>query len=148
MLKRVFILSLFLVALITGCQKPASTAVVPPSVVNVGPVDIRVWPYTPLTNIGGWTYISGGYSGLLLFRNTASSILVFDRGCPYDCQANWKAIDTFQTKGTTARCPICGSTYSLFGGGVVTVGPGTVGLKQYYTTYNDPYLTISSTPLQ
>lgn len=148
MLQRVVILLLFLLGIIAGCKKssPAPTAGVPNVAVNFTD-DIYSAGYAPLLSSGGYVYIAyTGYDGLILFCNSPTpTFLAFDRGCPYDCETNTKAIINVQAGGITAVCPVCGTTYNLYNG-TINKGPGTIALKQYYTIYTDPYLTVSSSP--
>lgn len=146
MLKRVFILSLFVFGLTTGCKKEstATTSGVPNVAVNFA-IDIYNANYAKLEIPGGWIYVTGGYDGIIVFCNGSSSYLAFDRGCPYDCESNNSAIINVQTNGISAVCPVCGTTYNLYGG-TVTKGPGTIALKQYYTSFDGTNVTVSSSP--
>jgi len=148
MIKKVLI-PLFLLGIIIGCKKASSSIGkgVPDTYVYFT-ANVNYGQYDSLQHIGGWAYVANaGYDGIILFRSSSTTILAFDRGCPYDCASNIKAIDTFQTTGITARCPVCGTTYTLYGGGTVASGPGTLALRQYYTSYYHPILTVSSNPL-
>lgn len=142
--KRIFLLPLFLIVMITGCKKdsPANTAGVPNVGVNFT-VDVNNPLYTPLQHVGGWVYVTGGYDGIILFCNGQGTYLAFDRGCPYDCETNPKAIIVVQTNNITAKCPVCGTSYSLYSG-TVTTGPGSVALKQYQTSFDGTNLTVSN----
>ena len=145
MFKRVFLVSLFLLGIIVGCKKnsPAATTGVPNVAVSAS-IDVDNALYTALLNTGGWEYVTGGYDGLLVFCNSPTpTYLAFDRACPYDCETNSKAIIQVQAGNITAKCPVCGTTYSLYSG-TVTKGPGSIALKQYSATYNDPYINISN----
>src|SRR5579863_3373543 len=115
MLKRVFLIPLFLVGFITSCKKatPTATSGVPNVAVSAS-IDVDNGLYVALLNVGGWEYLSGGYDGLIVFCNSPTpTYLAFDRGCPYDCESNSKAIINVQAGGITAVCPVCGTTYSL-----------------------------------
>jgi nitrite reductase/ring-hydroxylating ferredoxin subunit len=141
MRNKVSILSLFLFGLITGCKKnspPTTNGGVPNVAVNF-PGSTYDAGETNLQTIGGWVYVTfTGYAdnGVILFRNSNGSILAFDRSCPYDCTANTKAIVTVQTNNIAAKCPVCGTTYSLYSG-IVTKGPGSMALKQYTVNFDE-----------
>jgi nitrite reductase/ring-hydroxylating ferredoxin subunit len=144
MLKRVLIVPLFLIGIITGCKKDSTTATtgVPNVSVNFT-VDVDAGGYANLLVAGGWMYVSGGYDGILLYCQTPGNYIAYDRGCPYDCETNAKAIITVQTGGITAVCPVCGTTYSMLNG-TITKGPGSIALKQYQTNFDGTNLTVSN----
>jgi len=144
MLKRVFLLPLFLFVIISGCRKdsPAATTGVPNVAVNFS-IDVNNASYSALLHVGGWIYVTGGYDGIILFCNGQGSYLAFDRGCPYDCETNAKAIIAVQASGITAICPVCGTNYSLYSG-TVTKGPGSIALKQYQTSFDGTNLTVTN----
>jgi hypothetical protein len=143
MLKRVFLLSFFLLLINTGCKKAGgSTNGVP--VVNVNlTIDINNTGYTSLKTANGWVYVSGGYDGILVYCETPGTFAAYDRGCPYDCQTNTAAIITVQSGNTTAKCPVCGTTYSLLTSDVIS-GPGTVALSPYVANFVTPNITIGN----
>lgn len=144
MFKRVFLIPLFLVGIILGCKKnsPAANSGVPNVAVSFT-VNVNNPLYSNLLTVGGWVYVTGGYDGIILFCNGQGSYLAFDRGCPYDCETNSKAIVNVQNGGIKAICPVCGSTYSLYSG-TATGGPGSVALKQYQTSFDGSNLTVSN----
>jgi nitrite reductase/ring-hydroxylating ferredoxin subunit len=146
MFKRFLIVSLICFAITTGCKKDSTTNTsgVPNVAVNIS-IDIYSANYAALEVVGGWEYVTGGYGGILIFCNASNSYLAFDRGCPYDCETNSKAIITVQSGNITAVCPVCGTTYSLYSG-QITKGPGSVALKQYYTSFDGTYITVSNSP--
>jgi hypothetical protein len=115
MLKRVLLLPLFLTLVNTGCKKESPTSGVPN--VSVGFTD-NIDDLPNLLNALGWYYIANntGYDGLIHYCQTPGTYLAFDRGCPYDCQTNTKAVIVVQTGNITAKCPVCGTTYSLYSG--------------------------------
>ncbi|HSY75983.1 MAG TPA: hypothetical protein VK890_03955 [Bacteroidia bacterium] len=118
-----------------SCSKgnnPEASSNIPNVSVNVS-ININTSPYTGLTKIGGEAYVSGGYRGIILYRKDANTIMAFDRTCSYDL-SDANGIVQAQTNGT-AICLECGSTYSLYSG-AVNVGPSTIGLKVYNTTFN------------
>jgi nitrite reductase/ring-hydroxylating ferredoxin subunit len=144
MFKRVFLIPLFLVGIVTGCKKNSTTPTsgVPNVAVNFT-INVDNALYTPLLNVGGWAYVTGGYDGIILFCNGPGTYLAFDRGCPYDCETNNKAIVNVITGGIKAVCPVCGTTYSLYSG-TTTSGPGSIALKQYQTSFDGANLTVQN----
>lgn len=129
-----------------GCNKQptssSTTVGVPNVTVNISNININT-SYPALTSVGGWVFINGGYAGILLYRQSATAFLAFDRGCPYDCILSSSAVIQVQAGGTTATCPVCGSKFSITSGNVLD-GPSTLSLKQYTTSFTNPYLTITN----
>jgi nitrite reductase/ring-hydroxylating ferredoxin subunit len=144
MFKRIFLVPLLLLVIVMGCKKnsPAATTGVPNVAVSFS-VDVDNALYSSLLHVGGWVFVTGGYDGIILFCNGQGSYLAFDRGCPYDCETNAKAIITVQTSGITAVCPVCGTTYSLYSG-TITKGPGSIALKQYTVNFDGTNLSVTN----
>jgi hypothetical protein len=147
--KRAFITGLFLLGIITSCKKDSTnTGGVPNVYVNFTAI-VGSGGYSNLLNPLGWDYAGFvGYqlNGIILYCQSPGNYLAFDRSCPYDCQTNSKAVIVVLSGNIQAKCPVCGTVYSLIGGGANS-GPGTVALKQYYTNYTDsPNLVVTSSP--
>jgi len=145
MLKKSFILALLLMVASLGCKKesPAGVTGVPNVAVNFS-IDVNDPKYPTLSTVGGWAYVTGGYDGIIVYCNGNGSYLAFDRGCPYDCESNTKAIVTVQSNNIFAVCPVCGTQYSLTSGTVSNKGPGGIALKQYRTSFDGTNLTVSN----
>lgn len=143
MYKRVFLLPLLFLVIVSGCKKDSSTTSGVPNVAVNFSINVDNASYSSLQHVGGWIYVTGGYDGILLFCNGQGTYLAFDRGCPYDCETNSGAIIQVQASNITAKCPACGTTYSLYSG-TVTGGPGSVALKQYQTYFDGTNLTVSN----
>src|ERR1700722_18030653 len=99
MFKKSFFFSLLFLALsvglmyTVGCKKDSSASVTGvPNVAVSFTIDINNPQYVNLTAVGGWIYVTGGYDGIIIYRLTSGTFLAFDRGCPYDCESNTKAI--------------------------------------------------------
>ena len=150
--KKLLLLFLLSIGVYSGCKKDSPTAAtgVPNVSVNgIPPIDIDQGGYTSLLTVGGWVYVTGGYTnnGIILFCNGPDSYLAFDRSCPYDCTTNPKAFISIQAGGITAKCHVCGTIYSLYSGTIISNGPGTIALKQYYANFdNPPYIVLSNNP--
>lgn len=141
MIRNTLILLLFAAVFFPGCKKDATN---PPGVPDVT-VNFTVNLDTAFyLNADGYEYVSGGYDGILLVYEDSASYLAVDRGCPYDCETNKKAIITVRAGGYTAICPVCGTIYSLYKNGAVINGPGTFALKQYNVYYNGIYIKITN----
>lgn len=107
-------------------------------------VNISIYLYDPefsaLQGIGNSIAVTGGVSGILIYRLSMEEFLAFDRTCTHNvddfCQvfsddSGLFAVDTF----------CCGSKFLLLDGSVVK-GPAKYPLKQYNTYFDGQYLTV------
>lgn len=97
-------------------------------------MNISLPSYSNLGIIGGWVYVSGGNSGLLVYRQSYESIVAYDRYCTYnlDDPCGYASVDS---SGTTVLCDCDGTSYTIYDGSVIS-GPATYPLFQYRTTFD------------
>lgn len=98
-------------------------------------LNISLPSYTNLNVIGGWVYVSGGSKGLIAYRQTATTFMIYDRHCTYDVTAQCASADVDSTN-LAISCDCDGSQYQLFDGAVIN-GPATFSLQQYQSTYDE-----------
>ncbi|MEI6764527.1 MAG: hypothetical protein WCM76_02730 [Bacteroidota bacterium] len=96
--------------------------------------------YMELNNVGGWVNITGGYQGILVYRESTDLFMAYERTCPYDPDVSGAMI-VVDTSGLTMSDGICGSRYLILDGSVVN-GPATLPLKQYRTEFDGNTLHI------
>ncbi|HTA82810.1 MAG TPA: hypothetical protein VK783_07755 [Bacteroidia bacterium] len=144
MIKRFLIILLAVTGISSACKKdtPATNAGVPNVTVNIS-IEASSPLYPNLAIVGGWAQVTGGYDGILIYRQSTDNFVAYDCGCPYDCTTNAKAIIKVQSNNITAVCPVCGTTYSILSG-AVSKGPGSLSLKQYPTTFDGTYINITN----
>lgn len=74
-----------------------------------------------------------GFGGLLLVGDLYGNPLAYDLACPYEARADVRV--EINPEANDARCPVCHSTYDVFGGqGRPTSGPAAqrgYGLTRY-----------------
>jgi hypothetical protein len=97
--------------------------------------------YIELNVVGGWAYFTGGYRGIIIYRQSIDEFRAFDRACPYHPYDDCALIRVFDPPLATDTC--CGSRFLLIDGSVVT-GPSEWPLKQYRTFFNPPFLQVSN----
>lgn len=97
--------------------------------------------YQKLTTVGGWEYITGGYSGIVVYRASQDEFVAFDRACPYDFKDGCRI--EVESSFTTTIDSCCGSRF-LLNDGSPFKGPATVSLKKYRTSYDGNNLHISN----
>jgi len=107
-------------------------------------VDFYIYPdevsYLNLNYIGGHEYVTGGVSGIVVFRIDNWEFSAFDRACPHD----WDEPDSWiwvEPDGITLKCQKCGSMFNILDGTVI-LGISKYPLKQYYTQYDGVKLRV------
>ena len=61
-----------------------------------------------------WTAMSAtGFGGLLLCSDYTGNVVAYDLACPVECKQDVRVV--VDDKAAVARCPVCGSTYDIYG---------------------------------
>ena len=97
-------------------------------------LNITLPSYTNLNVIGGWVYVSGGSKGLIVYRQTSETFMIYDRHCTYDINAACAPASVDSTN-LSISCDCDGSQYQLYDGAVIN-GPATYSLQQYQSIYD------------
>ncbi len=97
-------------------------------------INISLPSYSSLNAIGGWTYISGGSKGIILYRQTTDLFAAYDRHCTYNAD-NTCGNAQVDSTNTFVECACDGSHYQLYDGTVIQ-GPAAYSLKTYRTSYD------------
>jgi hypothetical protein len=122
----------------TGCNKEKNERV-PPVYVNFT-VDVTSGQYSDLQLIGGWVYVTGGYRGIVLYRNSMDEIVALDRTSTYKPESQGNQVIVEQGSPIAADT-ISGMRYFLMDGSVIE-GPVNVPLKRYGTNFNGIVLHV------
>jgi hypothetical protein len=96
--------------------------------------------YASLSTVGGFTYVSGGVRGLIIYRKDSNIYLAFERNCsfqPTDACATVEALQLYMQDAC------CGSTFNY--SGTPTGGLAWRPLQQYATSLSGTILTITDT---
>jgi nitrite reductase/ring-hydroxylating ferredoxin subunit len=133
--KIIFLLALSLV--FSGCKKEDE------NVPNT-PVDISIYVNNPsfvnISVIGGWTYVTGGIRGILIYRKSNTEFMTYDRNCTYQSNQPCATVVVDATNiAATDTC--CHSKFSLYDGSVYQ-GPASAPLKAYNNTFDGNVLHI------
>ncbi|MEA5111292.1 MAG: hypothetical protein VB072_12750 [Lentimicrobium sp.] len=98
-------------------------------------VNFVIYPNTiDFIPVGSYVYSSGGYKGLIIYRQLSDDFRVYERACPHDPLVE-NARVYVETSGIIATDSVCGSRFLLTDGSPIE-GPATIGLKQYRTRYD------------
>ncbi len=134
-MNKAFIISTLIIAILStnfSCRKDAEDRV--PNT----PVDIELFlnnpSYIDLSVVGGWTYITGGSRGIIVYRNGPEEFIAMDRHCPYEVQNN-NRVFVNETNIIAEDSLGCGSKFVITDGSV-TEGPSLFPLTRYQTSYN------------
>lgn len=134
------LLFILMVLLPLSCGKD-SRHPVPDVYLDFPPINIESTQYLELNSIGGWAYFTGGFKGVIIYRVSYDEFRAFDRACPYHPFEECAIVRVTDPPLATDTC--CGSTFLLLDGSPVE-GPSRHPLKQYQTSFNYPYLSVTN----
>ncbi len=97
-------------------------------------VDLTDPLYYDLQITGGYVYVTGGVSGILVYCISADEYRAYDRACPYDIDCGRVTVKEDGFFAVDSVC--CGSEFSLFFDGAAEKGPAQFPLKQYACIYD------------
>ena len=130
-LLRFLFLSSFTLILFVSCSKNQNIV---PYVYVDQYINISLPSYSSLNYIGGWTYITGGSRGIIIYRQSYDQFSAYDRHCTYNAD-NPCGKATVDSTNTFVECSCDSSRYQLFDG-LVIQGPATYSLKNYRTNFD------------
>lgn len=95
--------------------------------------------FTPLNAIGGWTYLTGGSKGIIVYRKSQTEFMTYDRHCTYKVPDGNSV--SVENSGLIASDAACNSKF-LMTDGSPNSGPATVPLKRYQSSFDGTVLHI------
>ena len=90
--------------------------------------------YVALNVPGNFVYVTGGYKGIIVYRENFDLFRAYDRTCTFDPYVT-ASIVTVDTSGLGLSDLHCGSKFNILDGSVVR-SPATRPLKQYVADYD------------
>jgi len=130
---------IFILLLYTQCKKNDDP--VPYVYVNFY-ISLSSPEFASLTSVGGWAYVTGGYKGIIIFRNSMDEFCAYDRACPYHPTTGCNHVYV-EDSGITSIDSVCGSRFLLMDGSVVN-GPATLSLTRYKTYLSGSNLQVTN----
>ena len=100
--------------------------------------------YYNLTTLG-YVEIDGGVKGIILYKNSSSDYIAYEKNCSYLPYNNCAKVE-IDGSGLFMTDPCCSSQFS-FADGVPIGGPASLPLRRYRTILNGNFLIITDEPL-
>jgi nitrite reductase/ring-hydroxylating ferredoxin subunit len=148
---RIFLLSLTLLFLQTGCDKDKND-VIPDVYVNFY-LDLNDPEFFALNAVANFFIVTSstnnmgqnaaGFSGngIIVYHAMPGEFLAFDRTCPHDYAGTEEAVKV-NVEGIYAICPVCETNYALPSFGTPSAGPGRYPLKNYRTSFDGRFIRV------
>jgi len=134
-------LQIILICTLFSCNKKKTTHNVPYVPVNLT-ININLPSYSGLQGIGGWAYAEGGSKGIIIYRQSTSNFVAFDRQSTVDDGLKCDGIVPDSSNFLILNDP-CGDSQFLLTDGSVYHGPAEYGLRGYKAMFDGSYtLTI------
>lgn len=90
--------------------------------------------FSNLNAVGNYVYVTGGFSGIVIYRKSLEEFVAFDRACTFQPSKECERVEIDES-GLFAICPCCNSKYTITDG-YVYEGVATRPLKEYGTSYD------------
>ncbi|MBN2892100.1 MAG: hypothetical protein JXL97_09550 [Bacteroidales bacterium] len=126
------IIFLLFILTISSCKNPENK--IPYVYVDIT-LNLDKPEFFELNTVGNYVYVTGGVSGLVVYRDDREVFFAYDRACPHDPECGRVEVED---NGYKLVDTCCGSKFSLTMNGAVLQGPAEMSLREY-TTYYYPY---------
>jgi Rieske Fe-S protein len=127
----IFFIALLFLVINDSCKKKED--VVPNVYVNFS-IFLGDPEFATLQTIGNYVFVTGGYSGIVIYRYSQTEFFAFDRCCTYKPTDRCAVLpDTSNT--LFLKCPCCASTFSYIYGDVQS-GPADRALTSYNAVFD------------
>ncbi len=126
------------VFVLPGCNKE-NTSGVPPVNLDIS-INVNNPAYVDIAVPGGWLYLTGGSQGLIVYRASPTEFVALDRHCTYQSTDLCRVyVDSSEVIARDTTC--CHSAF-LINNGSVVLGPASIDLRRYNTSFNGTTLRI------
>jgi nitrite reductase/ring-hydroxylating ferredoxin subunit len=109
------------------------------------PVNFSIFA-SEVGGVGQAIYISEDYGlrGIIIYRSDINSFVAYERTCSYDPSNSCEVVSLDDENNPTFLIDdCCGSEFLILDGSPIK-GPASRPLKQYYTSYDGTYVTVSN----
>ncbi len=124
-----------------SCQPNLSDADIPYTAFGSILINLNLPQYQKLQTQGYDYYDDAGVRGLIIYKESASKYLAFERNCSYHPNDACATVNV-HVSGLWMEDPCCGSAFQ-FSNGSPTSGVAWRPLRQYVTSLNNNQLTIT-----
>ena len=152
---RLFLITLIFTVILGSCNK--ENDVIPDVTVNFS-ISVNDPQFASLNAFGNAALVNkntnnlgilaAGYdeNGIIVFSWVNYEFYAYDRTCPHDYAVNELSIpvNIDPSNSMNAICPECGTNYSLSAGGTPSKGIGQYPLKNYRTSFSNPWIHVSN----
>ena len=125
---------------ISSCGEETAPDRIPYAYVSVD-INLSNLQYQDLRRDGGFVYLSDGYRGIIVYRESANRYRAFERACSFDPRSECVPVEV-DSSGLFMIHRCCKSTYDF--NGYPMGGPATLPLREYFTFLDGDYLMIRS----
>lgn len=127
-----FFILLFVLFAINSCKDKDD--IVPYAYVNFY-VYINEPDFFELNAIGNSVTVTGGVSGIIIYRASENSFKAYDRTCTYKPSDPCEVIELYEQGSPLAIDSCCGSKFLLTDGSVLE-GPALLNLREYNANFD------------
>lgn len=96
--------------------------------------------FTSLQTVGNYVYVTGGVSGIVIYRKSQEEFSALERCCTYKPSERCGVL-VDSTNNNVLICPCCNSKFSLWDGAVMS-GLAKRSLVNYQTIFNPEENTL------
>lgn len=134
---KIRIIALLLLTIVISCKKNRSHPV--PSIPFDIAINISLPSYSQLQGVGGWTYVTGGSRGIIVYRKSYDEFVAFDRHSPAVGGTECATPLTPDSTNFLQLNDICtGAKFSLYDGSPIS--GSELGLRQYQAIWDGGYI--------
>jgi nitrite reductase/ring-hydroxylating ferredoxin subunit len=136
------LLLILIIALpISSCKKDDEQGQIPYKYVNFS-IDTKSIEFGALNIPGNWTYVTGGYRGIVIYHLSLDEYVAFDRACTYDFEEGCSQLKVGDDN-IILTCDCCESRFLLTDGSPFD-GPANTSLRAYRTYFDGQFLHVSN----
>ena len=134
---KVRIILLLVAVMVFSCRKNRNHPV--PSIPFDISINISLPGYSELQGVGGWTYVSGGSKGIIVYRKSYDEFVAFDRHSPAEGGTECATPLFPDSVNFLQLNDVCtGARFSLYDGSPIS--GSELGLRQYQVVWNGEYI--------